>query len=472
MGGPPGGPGSGTRRPEGAQQPATPAVTSAPKGSSTLKGAILDSLDATPVAYANILLYGMPEKKVLEGVLADGEGKFAFEKIAAGSYMLEISFPGYRTRKIENITLAKAQILDLGNVQLPLNITTLNEVTISSQQSIIEEKVDRLVYNAERDLTSKGGDASDVLRKVPMLSVDLDGNVSMRGSSNIRVLINNKPSTIMASSVADALKQIPADMIKTVEVITSPSAKYDAEGSGGIINIITKKTTLQGYSLNVDLGAGNRSANLGINGSYRQGKMGFTLGGFGRGFFNPSESQLTQSTLSAGKTLVTNQSIEAFDLGAFGSYNLGWDYELAKNQFLSAGLRYGMRNFSRDQSQNTNVFENTLLLTSNSREVDSRDISNNFDGNIDYLHTFKKPSQEWSMSSQFSRTNLTNNFDANNLNSLKEIINRQRNINLNTNQEITFQSDYQHPIGSNQMLEFGGKGIFRQVVSDYKYEIS
>ena len=120
------------------------------------------------------------------------------------------------------------------------------------------------------------------------------------------MLINNKPSTIVASSVADALKQIPADMIKQVEVITSPSAKYDAEGSAGIINIITKKNTLQGGTLNLDTGVGNRGANLALNGSYRQGKMGFTLGGFGRAMYNVKGGfSNTQTTLSPTGNITT-----------------------------------------------------------------------------------------------------------------------------------------------------------------------
>src|SRR5690606_27397923 len=141
----------------------------------------------------------------------------------------------------------------------------LEAVMVEGQKVLIEERVDRTIDNAENDATTRGADATDVLKRVPMLSVDIDGNVSLRGNSNIRVLINNRTTTTPADSIDDALKARPAEDIKSVEVITSPSAKYDAEGSSGIINIITKKNVLEGAVLNVNSGVGNRGSNLGLN---------------------------------------------------------------------------------------------------------------------------------------------------------------------------------------------------------------
>ncbi|GAB3709388.1 outer membrane beta-barrel family protein [Spirosoma flavus] len=443
-----------------------------PTGTAKIIGSIADSTQGKAVEFASIALFNKSNDKAVDGTVADEKGKFTLPKLPAGQYRVLVSFVGFRNKTIDNVTLTDGQTLDLGAIKLSSSVKTLEEVTVVGQAALIEEKVDRLVYNAEKDITAKGGDATDILRKVPMLSVDLDGNVSLRGSQNIRVLINNKPSTIVASSVSDALKQIPADQIKTVEVITSPSAKYDAEGSGGIINIITKKNSLQGLNLNIDSGVGNRGAQLALNGNYRKGKAGFTLGGFGRAIYNTKTStSLDQTSVANDVTTLTRQIGDGRSSGMFGQYNLGFDYDLAKDQSLTAGVRYGLRNFNSQQDLITQLFTNNALTSTANRNVDAKNLSGTIDANIDYLHTFK-PQQEWSISTLYSRNDLTNNFDADLLNSSRQLTGRQRNLNSNVNEEFTLQTDYQTPIKKNQLLEFGGKAIFREVNSDYKYLVA
>lgn len=446
-------------------------TNTAPKGNGKITGYVIDSMATQAVEFANIALFNKATNKPVDGTVADVKGKFTLSKLAAGEYKLIISFLGYNSYTLNSLVIEKGKEVDLGVVKLTPSVKQLAEVTVTGVKSLIEEKVDRLVYNAEKDLSARGGDAADVLKKVPMLSVDLDGNVSLRGSSNIRVLINNKPSTIVAGSVADALKQIPADMIKTVEVITSPSAKYDAEGSAGIINIITKKTTLEGLTLNVDSGVGNRASNLGLNGSYRKGKMGLNLSGFGRAFYNKASTTLEQNSTQNGLTTKTLQSSNAFDNGLFGQYTLGLDYDISKNQSLAANARFGVRNFTRDQDQTTNLFSDVNLYSTAFRDIQSKDLSNSIDLNIDYLRTFK-PRQEWSVSTQYSQNNLTNNFTSDQKDIVGDILNRSKNINLNTNKELTFQTDYQTPIGETQLIEVGAKGIFRTVNSNYEYQLA
>jgi outer membrane receptor protein involved in Fe transport len=434
-----------------------------------IKGVIIDNTDGkTPIEFATVALQNKATNKVIDGATTDAKGAFVIENVAAGEYKIVISFVGFADKTLENVTVSKGKDLDLGSIQLSSSSKTLDEVTVTSQKSLIEEKVDRTIYNAEKDISSKGGDAADVLRKVPLLSVDLEGNVSIRGSSNIKVLINNKPSTIMASSVADALKQIPADMIKTVEVITSPSSKYDAEGATGIINIITKKNDLQGYFLNVDLGVGNRSSMLGLQGSMRQGKFGATIGGHGRAMYNNALTTLEQSTTLNNITTKTLQTSDSKDRPIHGRYNIGLDYDIDKNQSLSGGIRFGIRNFDREQNQLTQLFPSNGIATQQNRFINSQDISNSVDLNVDYIHIYK-PQQELSISTQYSRNNLTNNFYSNNLNINGAVDNSFKNVNLNLNQESTLQIDYTTPLSSNQILEFGGKGIFRKVNSNFEY---
>ncbi len=434
------------------------------RGNHKITGVVQDAVTGRPVEFATIAVKD-ESGAVVDGAVADDKGKFSVNKLAEGNYTVTLSFIGYETKEIQ-VTIDRKDV-DLGVISFKEEAAVLNEVVVEGQRALIEEKVDRLVYNAENDATAQGGDATDVLRRVPMLSVDLDGNVSLRGNSNILVLINNKPSTITASSVADALKQIPADQIKSVEVITSPSAKYDAEGSSGIINIITKKNTLQGLSLNIDAGAGYRGSNLGLNGSYRKGKMGFSLGGFGRANYNITGSfdnnQLTQDTI------LNIQRADTRSQGIFGRYQLGWDYEINQHNYLAASVRYGVRN-GRDYQDGlyTETRVNNNLQRSDLADVKTLNNSGNIDLNLDYTRTFDKTSKELSASILYSRNDRTDDFTNTSYDErgIRDVA--RRNDNKSLNEEITFQIDYQTPIGDRQLVEMGAKEIIRNVTSDYQ----
>lgn len=442
------------------------------QGNGKISGTVMDGKTNQPVEFATIALTDATGK-TLNGTIADAKGKFTIDKVANGTYSVVVSFIGYETITINDVLLdGRKSDVALGTIKISEEATQLSEVVVEGQKDLVEERVDRTIYNAENDATTKGGDATDVLKRVPMLSVDLDGNVSLRGSNNITVLINNKPSTIMANSVADALKQIPSDMIKTVEVITSPSAKYDAEGSAGIINIVTKKNTLEGLTLNVDAGVGYRGSNLGLRGNYRRGKMGFSLGGFGRANYNVSGAfENTQTTLDSTDVYETIQKAENRNNGMFGNYSLGWDYDINKNNSLTASVRYGIRNNVSYQDQLVTLpYLNGVLGSASLRDVKTNDLSGTMDANLNFTHLFAKPQQELSVLAMYSRNDRNNDF----INTIfdyntNDITQRFKNLNDGLNEEYTFQVDYQTPIADNQMFEIGGKSITRKVLSDYAY---
>ncbi|HSZ25994.1 MAG TPA: TonB-dependent receptor, partial [Cytophagaceae bacterium] len=443
-------------------------------GTGKISGTIVDSTTNTPVEFAMVSLVDNKTNKPIDGTICDDKGKFTLNKVKAGDYKIIVTFMDYKTVTINPVKIAEKESVDLKTISMSTSAKALQEVTVEGKKALIEEKVDRLVYNAEADENNKGGDASDVLRKVPMLAVDMDGNVSLRGSQNIKVLINNKPSTISAGSVADALKQIPSDQIKSVEVITSPSARYDAEGSSGIINIITKKNTLQGFNLGVDASTGIRGSSLGVNGSYRKGKMGFTLGGNGRAGYNVTGAYLNkQQTINTSGVEVLNvQKAYTLNERLFGNYSLGWDYDITKSNSLTSSVKYSLRDGNAYQTHLfTQNYVDDTLQSSNTRNTDAVSLSGTLDMNLNYIHTFKKPQHEFSLLGLYSRTNLTSDFNNSILDSidLSTISSRIKNQNKSFNQEITIQADYQRPLWKGHLVEIGAKNITRKVISDYQY---
>ncbi len=463
--------GSGAR-PAAAPATAAPAAAARPSASGRITGTVTDAATSKPISYATVAVLDGTGKVINGGVCGD-DGRFVLPGIPAGTYTVQVTFLGYKNEERPGVVVpADGGAVSLGSITLGASAQALKEVVVTGRKQLIEERVDRTVYNADVDKTTAGGDATDVLKRVPLLSVDLDGNVSLRGSSNIRVLINNKPSTIAASSIADALKQIPADQIQTVEVITSPSAKYDAEGSGGIINIVTKTNNLRGGSLSVDLGAGLRASNLGLNGSYRTGKMGFSLGGFGRASYNQPGSFINNQTTrnTSGDFLSNNiQSADTRRNDAFGRYTLGWDYDIDKHNSLSASVAYGVRNSNnyQDLLRTVSTGPNATLIPT--RNVKTTDESGTIDASLNYTHTYETPQREFSILTLYSRNNRTNNFLNDILGGGNETTSRRRNDNDSYNQEMTAQIDYQSPTAKNQLLELGVKDIYRKVNSQYAY---
>ncbi len=465
-------------------QPQRPALAGAPQprqGSGRITGTVTDAGTKQPVPYATVVLLDPATAKPVDGTAADEKGKFTMSGVAAGTYTVQISFLGYKAIDKPGIVITEAgNTVALGGVALVSSAQQLKEVVVEGQRSLVEERVDRTVYNAEKDETTRGGDATDVLRRVPLLSVDLDGNVSLRGSSNVRVLINNRPSTISASSIADALRQIPADQIKSVEVITSPSAKYDAEGSGGIINIVTKQNNLQGFTVDGRGSFGLRSSDFGLSSSYRTGKMGFSLGGGGRAQYNtPGRFSSTQNTFAADadRTFLAQatQTADTRNNRLNGRYSLGWDFDINKYNFLSASAQLGIGNATINQdnllseSYRLNPSTGSYPLSARSvRNARTQDRSTTLDLNLNYTRTFETPQRELSVLTLYSRNNRTNDFTNHILEDLDPNAASQiRNENDSYNQEVTLQVDYQTPLSKTQLVEVGAKNIMRQVNSEY-----
>jgi outer membrane receptor protein involved in Fe transport len=436
-----------------------------PRGNAKISGKLIDSTTNKPVEFASIAVFDK-NNKVVDGAMTDMNGAFTVKNLAKGTYRVVGSFIGYKNAvlgKVE-VKLNKEEV-NVGSLFMSTDTKVLGEVTVTGQASLIEDKVDRLVYNADKDITSRGGTAEDVLRKVPMLTVDMDGNVQMRGSGNIKVLINNKPSSILASNVADAIKQIPADMIKQVEVITSPSAKYDAEGTAGIINIITKKNNLQGLTGFVNAGAGVRGANAFGNINLRKKKLGTSLNFGGNSSYNtPSDGSSSRNSSVRGFETIFSQTDKSDVRRLFTNSQLSVDYDINAKNSLSLSARFGLGGF------NTDGLQTSLLKTSTGAilqqfEQNSTNIRNNksIDVDFNYTKTFKEQGHELAFLAQHGRNVRVTEF----VNSRVGIpFNKSNNDGVNS--ETTFQADYTYPFKKN-IFEIGAKYILRDVTSEFDF---
>ncbi|HMN89904.1 MAG TPA: TonB-dependent receptor [Saprospiraceae bacterium] len=438
-----------------------------------ITGVLIDSTTNAPVEFATVVLIQSKTGKQLDGVITDEKGAFRLQDVRTGEYELHFSFLGYRARVLKGVELTgKKPDFDAGKVLLAPEGLTLAEVQVTGQAAIIENRIDKLVYNAEKDVTSMGGDAADVLQKVPLLSVDAEGNVSLRGSSNVQILINGKPSTIFSSNPGDALRSIPADQIKSVEVITAPTAKFDGEGSGGIINIITKKKSAQGFTGSIGGSIGNRTNRGNANFNLARGRFGMNFSG--SGWYNPNRPSYTDffrtDQTSAGlRTLQQRSDGDSQFFGPRGSLGMYYDIN-AYNSFSSA---VNIRGFGRNQDNLTTatfIDPQAALNQLYTRNSVSKSLRSGVDWTADYKRTFKKPEKELSFGVQLDMDFSTseNRFDQDGNDETLRL--RNVNENLGRNWESTFQVDYVQPISKGIKLETGVKSILRQIDSDFSYD--
>ena len=450
------------------QAPAS-AAAAGPTGS--LTGTVLDSASRRPVAYATVVvLPAAPADKPITGVAADDQGRFALNKLATGTFRLQVSFVGYATRT--RAVTVTAGATDVGPVRLPAAAQRLGEAVVIGSKPVVDVRPDRLIYNADQDVSNAGGTAADVLSKAPLLAVDGDGNVKMRGSSNFKVLVNNKPSPTLARNLAEALKSIPAEQIQSVEIITTPPAKYDGEGTAGIINIILKKGVDQGLNGRVGAASGNRNSNFNSALNFKKGKVGFTSSASAGAWYNPGQASRTRIGKSDQGIDTLRQASDVQNNGAWYYGTVGLDYDPAEHHTLSlAGSVNGYGGNTRQ-----NLFSQDVAPFAIANPLFTRATKNvfsalNVEGTGTYTRTFAQARREWSVLAQYALNNGTFGYDFDQYNNSGVALEqsradyRERSRGRTPGHEYTFQTDFTQPFGDKKTLEMGLKAIFRRTGS-------
>ncbi|MGA9295695.1 MAG: outer membrane beta-barrel family protein [Ignavibacteriaceae bacterium] len=358
------------------------------KGS--IRGRVFDQATKQPIEFSNIVLFLQKDSSQITGTVTDKNGIFNLNNIGYGNYYLFVRFMGYERKVFNNIRISKIKLKhDLGNIYLKPTEITLQNIVVEGQRSPITYELDKKVIDVSKMNTAMSGTAADVLENVPSVRVDIDGNVSLRGSSNFQVLINGKPSVMDAQ---DALQQIPASSIKNIELITNPSAKYDASGTAGIINIVLKKNSNLGLSGIVNIMGGlNDKYGGNFIFQYKTPSINYNFGvDYNRRFFPGTNSQDKQFILGDNTSYLNSDGNMVWGRTISGVRG-GLDFGFGESNNLSLGGRYGSRSFLRNSTLNYNQWSRTdpqkLYYLNNTNHDHSGDF---YDLNSNYIHNFNQ----------------------------------------------------------------------------------
>ena len=359
--------------------------------------------------YATItLLKG--DSTAVNGTITDDEGKFEIDKIDNGNYLLRISGIGIKTMTIGDINLSPASpVKSMGAIKVGTTSQVLKEVEISGARPMMEMGIDKKIFNVDKNITTAGGSASDVLQNVPSVSVDVDGEVSLRGKSNVTILIDGKPATLLGGDETTALQSLPASSIDQVEVITNPSAKYDATGMTGIINIITKREKKMGTNGSVTLGAGTRDKyNGSLNLNMKNEKWNIFLNSSFRQNHRYRRNTTTiENKLTSGSSDSYEDNLRIFN-GFFNS--LGAEYRIDTNNSITLTENINKMTFGGKGSSYFNTYASQEDLVSRRlRDNISGGGPLSFSTSLDYKHKFKKKDRELTANGTYVLSSMDRN---------------------------------------------------------------
>ncbi|MDX2068430.1 MAG: TonB-dependent receptor [Haliscomenobacter sp.] len=441
-----------------------------------LKGKIIEAQSKAPLAYAAIRILKNSDSTLVSGGISDEKGLFSLEA-PYGDYHAVVEFLGYQPIKIPSFSLSAGKnSLDLGTISLSASAQNLQEVVVQGEKSSMELALDKKIFNVGKDLANAGGTASDILSNIPSVSVDGEGNVKLRGSDNVRILIDGKPSGLVSFKGGAGLQQLQGSLVDKVEVITNPSARYEAEGMSGIINIVLKKDRRQGFNGSFDLIAGNPdNFGAGANVNYRKDKINFFLNYALAYRLQPGRGETYQEVYDGATTRILEQTSKGRMRAANNSINGGLDYYFDdKNIFTASYLwrRSDARRINDNQYKDyINSLSNRFSVTD--RQQDETEDEPNSEYALSYKRSFEKKGHEllidaryldyWEHSDQtFTQRTV---FDDGIINKVASLT--QKSLNDETEKQWLFSADYVQPFGKEGKYELGVRSSFRDMSNDF-----